>query len=119
VADFGGGSEAALMARFNVVEGIYSEQVGVRIRVDTVQFEQPGDGTFNTNDPSLLLEQLADLRAATPTLRATGLSHLYTGRNLADDVIGIAYLETVCETRFGAGLSQAGRTVTSSSVTAV
>jgi hypothetical protein len=118
VADFGGGSEAALMARFNVVEGIYSEQVGVRIRVDTVQFEQPGDGTFNTNDPSLLLEQLADLRAATPTLRATGLSHLYTGRNLADDVIGIAYLETVCETRFGAGLSQAGRTVTSDALVA-
>ncbi len=118
VETFGAGSEAALLARFNIVDGIFSEQVGIQIRVTEIHLFQPGDNTLSANEAGALLDQLTDLRAATPALQATGLTHLFTGRNLDGITVGIAYLGTVCNSRFATGLSEARRNETSDALIA-
>ena len=118
VASFGAGSEAALLARFNIVDGIFSEQVGIQITVTEIQLFQPGDNTLSATEAGALLDQLTDLRDATPALRATGVTHLFTGTNLDGITVGIAYLGTLCNSRFAAGLSEARRNETSDALIA-
>lgn len=108
VSDFGNNSEAELLTRFNGVDGIFSEQLGIQITIDSVTLEQPGDDTFTTSVAGDLLDELSDLRFNTPAMRNTGLTHLYTGRNLDGSTVGVAFLNALCSSRFGTGLSMAG-----------
>ncbi|MGB5210492.1 MAG: M12 family metallo-peptidase [Gammaproteobacteria bacterium] len=118
VESFGADSEAALLARFNVVDGIFSEQVGVQIRVSDLRLYQPGDTTFTESESGALLDQLTDLRASTPSLQATGVTHLFTGRDLDGTTVGVAYLDALCSSRYSTGLSEARRNLTSDALIA-
>ena len=59
-----------------------------------------------------MLDQLEEYRAATPAQRAQDLTHLLTGKNLAEppsqstQTVGIANLAAVCEERLGTSLTQ-------------
>src|SRR4030095_12095947 len=68
------------------------------------------DPFTTTTDPETLLQQVATYRAATPAIGAAGLAHLLTGRNLNGNVVGIAFIDALCEPREGVSLSdsQAG-----------
>ena len=44
--------------------------------------------------------------------RANGLTHLFTGRDLKGNVIGMAYVGVLCSNHFGAALTEARRGVT-------
>jgi hypothetical protein len=102
----GAGAVSAMLDRMNVVDGIFSSQVGVAtIPTDFITFASNTD-PFTSSDPITLLNQLADYRNATPLVRGRGLAHLLTGRRLDDNVIGIAFLSSVCAPRQGAGLSE-------------
>jgi hypothetical protein len=111
------GPEAALLARFNNVDGLFSAQLGVQITVAEVDVFTANDDPFTTSAAAALLDQLASYRAATPAQEAQGLTHMFTGRDLDGSTAGIAFTGAVCahrpafppsETRsFGAGLSQA------------
>ena len=118
VESFGADSESALLSRFNVVDGIFSEQVGVQIRVSDLRLFQPGDTTFTESESGALLDQLTDLRASTPSLQATGVTHLFTGRNLDGTTVGVAYLDALCNSRYSTGLSEARRNLTSDALIA-
>jgi hypothetical protein len=107
---FGGGltPEQAIAARMNVVDGIYSSQVGVKLVFDAVTvFRDPADPFSDTLTPGTLLDEFGNWRQATPSQRDAGLSHLMTGRDLDGTTVGIAYLNALCRSRFGVGLSQA------------
>src|SRR5690606_40314985 len=39
-------------------------------------------------------------------LRAYGLTHLFTGRDLDGTTVGIAYMDALCDARYGAGLTE-------------
>ena len=98
----------AILTRLNNVDGIFSSQVGVELQV--VSVDLAGEftaGLSATTDSSTLLEELGQLRRQTPALVATGLTHLFTGRDLDGDTVGIAYSEALCSQRFGASLSMA------------
>ena len=105
----------ALLSRLNVVDGIFSEQVGVAITASELKvFDDPAD-PFTTSDAGTLLDQVGRYRVATPAIAATGLAHLVTGRNLTrrnaqndldDSIIGIAYLFGVCEAEIGVSVSE-------------
>jgi hypothetical protein len=107
--------EGALLSRLNVVDGIFSEQVGVAITARELNvFDDPAD-PFTTSDAGTLLDQVGRYRVATPAIAATGLAHLVTGRNLTrrnaqndldDSIIGIAYLFGVCEAEIGVSVSE-------------
>lgn len=106
----GASSEAAILTRLNNVDGIFSEQVGVQITVTEIDvFTDAADPFSDTLDAGDLLDELRMYRASDPQQRATGLTHMYTGKNLDTSTVGIAFLGAVCSTNFGAGLSEGRR----------
>jgi hypothetical protein len=113
-------TEAAILTRLNTVDGIYSEQLGVQIFVDELAvFTTAADDPFSdTTDSGDLLIELGIYRQNTPAQRSQGLTHLYTGRNLDETTVGIAYLDALCSQRFGAGLSEGRRNATTDALIA-
>jgi uncharacterized repeat protein (TIGR01451 family) len=103
----GAGTDAAMVTRLNNVDGIFSEQLGVQLTVGTLEVHTEEDDPFSdTLDSGDLLDELGIYRRDSPLHRSHGLTHLYTGRNLAATTVGIAYLDALCSTRFGAGLTE-------------
>lgn len=117
----GGEAEAAaaITARFNNVDGYFSEQVGVHIKVDHIEAYNDGTDPFDdTLDSRALLDQLSELRLQTPALRSRGLTHLYTGRNISETTVGVAWRGGLCTDYFSAGLSEGRRGLTTDSLIA-
>lgn len=105
-------AEAALLSILNIVDGIYVMQIGIHLGLaDLVLLDSPGP--FTSNDARTLLSQLEEYKASNPTFRASGLAHLFTGRNLDEQqgssgqLVGVANVGAICSARFGAGLTQA------------
>ena len=118
----GGEAEAvaAITARFNNVDGYFSEQVGIQIRVELVEtYDNSTDPFDDTLDSNALLDQVSELRLQTPALRSRGLTHLYTGRDISDTTVGVAWRGGLCDNYFSTGLSEGRRgTTTDSLITA-
>ncbi len=96
---------AAMLARLNIVEGIFSEQVGLLILATDVRLMPAGADPFTATKGATLLEQLGSYRSATPEVRARGLAHLMTGKDLDGTTAGIAYVRTVCDVERGVSVS--------------
>lgn len=98
----------AIIARINNVDGIFSAQVGVSV---TLKYLTPlattGPAAISqTTDPNSLLASLSKHRAADTNLYTTGITHLFTGRDLDGNTVGISYMDTVCNTTYGDSLSE-------------
>ena len=111
---------AAITARFNNVDGIFSQEIGVQINVATLEtFSDPvADPFSDTLDALMLLDEVVDYREMTPAQNSQGLTHLYTGRNLEGTTVGIAYSDVLCHPVFGAGLSEGNSDATFDSLIA-
>jgi len=96
--------QAAVLARLNVVDGIFSGQVGVQLNPVEIRILQDNGGLTATS-PGTLLNQFSTF-AASPGFTNPGLAHLLTGRDLDGATIGIAYVAALCSARFGVGVSQ-------------
>jgi len=118
--DHGGDVDAAaaMLTRLNIVDGYFSAQVSVQIDVQHFEtysdpaadpFTTPEDPATGETDPSILLGELAGYRQLTAEQNSRGLTHLYTGRDLEGSTVGIAYRDELCQSRFGAGLSEGKR----------
>jgi len=98
----------AILTRMNSVDGIFSSQVGVELQV--VSVDVAGNMTTSlsaTTQPRSLLEDLSSVRVGNAGLSATGLTHLFTGRQLDGNTTGIAYTHALCSKRYGASLAMA------------
>ena len=95
---------AAMLARLNIVEGVFSEQVGLLILATDLRL-MPGAEPFTATKGTTLLEQLGAYRKATAEVRARGLAHLMTGKDLDGTTAGIAYVRTVCDVERGVSVS--------------
>lgn len=93
-----------LLQRLNNVDGIYSSQLGVQISVPSIDL---GNWLPGITDASELLNKLGEMRRDSPNLNSRGLTHLFTGRDLNDTTVGIAFIDSVCDRRYGAGLTEA------------
>lgn len=97
----------ALLTRLNIVDGIFSAQVGATIEVTSINMADTlSDSLDDTTDPPILLDSLGRLRQQTSTLNSRGLTHLFTGRNLDGDNVGIGYTASLCNSRYSASLAQ-------------
>ena len=101
---FGISTAAAVAARINIVDGIFSEQVGVQISLVDV-LELTDNGGLTSNNPNILLDQLGDFTAS-PEFDNPGVTHLFTGKNLKGSVVGIAFVGAVCSQRFGIAVDE-------------
>jgi hypothetical protein len=98
----------AVLVRLNNVDGIFTSQVGVELRVKSVNIAgEFTAGLSSTNDSNALLDELGRLRQQNGALSSTGLTHLFTGRDLAGDTAGVAYTLALCSPRYSASLAQA------------
>ena len=109
-ADFsavhGGGTTPALLARLNIVDGIFSEQLGIQLSVTHIDsFTEANDPFTDETDSSLLLDELGAYRAGSFDQRSAGLTHLFTGRQLDGSNVGIAFGSALCLSQFGAALT--------------
>ena len=97
---------AAMLARLNIVEGIFSEQVGLLVLATDVRITAPEGDPFTSTRAVTLLEQIGRYRRDTAEVRARGLAHLMTGKNLDGTTAGIAYVNSACEVERGVSLSE-------------
>jgi Metallo-peptidase family M12 len=98
----------AILTRLNNVDGIFSSQVGVELQVVSVDIAgELTAGLSATTVPNALLEELGRLRQQSPALVDTGLTHLFTGRQLDGNSAGVAYTLSLCSGRFAASLTMA------------
>ncbi|MBC8027118.1 MAG: hypothetical protein H7Y89_14080, partial [Steroidobacteraceae bacterium] len=97
---------AALLARLNIVEGIFSEQVGLLVLATDLRLMPEGADPLTSTTGGVLLDQLGAYREANAAVRARGLAHLVTGKDLDGNTAGIAYVGTVCDAKLGVSLSQ-------------
>lgn len=96
-----------ILLRLNNVDGIFSSQLGVEIQVPSIDIsDAQSDPLSATTSSSSLLSELAELRRRTADLRSRGLTHLFTGRDLDGTTVGIAYLDSLCDQKFGVGLTE-------------
>lgn len=101
---WGSTSEAEILSRMNIVDGIFSSQLALEVDVTAVEvFQTPAD-PFTTDVASDLLDEVVDYRVSRAT--GEGLTHLFTWRDLQGTTRGIAYLGSACMTTFAAALSQ-------------
>ena len=101
----------AILTRLNSVDGIFSSQVGVELQVASVEIAGEHTAGFSaTTDPSDLLHELARVRQGSAELSATGLTHLFTGRQFNGLTTGIAYTHALCSPRYAASLTMAHST---------
>lgn len=116
---FNSETEEAILTRLNIVDGIYSEQLGVQLRLEQLDvFTTASDPFTDESEAGALLDELALYRRDTVAQRTQGLTHLYTGRDLDGTTVGIAFLNELCDPRFGVGLSEGRINVTLSSLVA-
>jgi hypothetical protein len=114
----GAATTSNMLARINVVDGIFSSQIGVRIEAKSTTLLDAAALSYTGTDSSSLLTSLRDYRSGNATQQASGLTHLMTGRNLDGTTVGIAYLSdaskgsiALCNSRFSASLSEARTSV--------
>ena len=103
----GSNANAAIVTRMNNVDGIFSQQLGVQINIPTiVTFDNANDPFSDETEAGRLLDELAAYRQNTPAQNSLGLTHLWTGKNLDGTTVGIAFVGAICNSGFGAGLSE-------------
>lgn len=96
--------QAQTLAHMNLVDGIFSNQVNVKILLtSTVQL--PGNDTGGIDAGDLL----GIFRQYTATNGNDDISHLFTGREMDSNVAGIAYVSAICRDDVGIGLSEVGK----------
>jgi hypothetical protein len=87
------GATASILDRFNIVDGIYTGELGIEIVVDSVNvFPLPSfSPTTNSSD---LLDEVRAYRNDNGYQRGLGLTHLVTGKQLDNNIAGIAFVGT-------------------------
>ena len=110
--------EDAIVARMNIVDGIFTTQLGVKVSLATSTLFRSDTDPFTKTVASDLLSELRTFRTGSQAQRALGITHLMTGRNLDGSTVGIAYISGLCSAQFGASLSQSTFNTTQSALIA-
>jgi len=104
----GANTESVTLGRVNFVDGIFANHFGVGILL--WHYEALTDnGTLTSSDASTLLtNQFRSYMTsgAGADLPFQGLAHLFTGRDLDGNTVGIAYLNVLCSSFAGYGVNQ-------------
>lgn len=104
----GAQTDANMLVRLNNVDGFIANQIGVHLQSVSSTVMTSDSQPFTGTDSKLLLDQLSLYRQGSTQQRSAGLSHLFTGRDLDGQTVGIAYISGLCDPRYSASLSEAG-----------
>lgn len=99
----------AILVRINNIDGIFTAQLGLEVQATNIQVYNADPSSLSqSTDASTLLSSLGQLRNNTSSMNTYALTHLFTGRDLDGDTLGIAYIGNICGARYGASLSEIG-----------
>jgi len=98
-----------MLSHFNIVQGIFAEQVGVVLVPTDIRQVGGAGNPLTATTSAALLTQLATYRSNTPAVRQRGLAHLITGKALEADVAGTGYIGVLCDATRGVSLSEGDR----------
>jgi hypothetical protein len=107
-----GTTTAADMAEIlNNVDGIYQSELGVTVQAGGTTVFTTSNDPFSASTILGLLQQVGSWKDANDNnssqpMWGADLVHLFTGRNLDGSVIGIAYLNALCESSAGVGVDE-------------
>jgi hypothetical protein len=104
VATSGGDIDGNILAQMNIVDGIFSDQLGLNMSVTNI-VQLADNGSLTSTSASALIVDFRNYVAS--EIGNQGLTHLFTGKDLNGGTVGIAYLGGVCGS-FGVGITQAG-----------
>lgn len=110
--------EGAIISRWDIVDGIWSSQVGVKMSLAPLTVLKAAKEPFTKMAPADLLAQVRQYRDTNASQLETGVTHLMTGRDLDGDVVGIAYLNSVCNGDAADSLSEGTHSVLESALIA-
>jgi hypothetical protein len=98
--------QGTIIARMDIVDGIWSSQVGVKISLAPLTVLTTAQEPFTKTAPADLLVQVRQYRSSNSAQMKTGVTHLMTGRDLDGDTVGISYMGSVCDSQYADSLSE-------------
>lgn len=101
-ADYNGNAANRMLIEMNVVDGIFSEQVNVQLSVVSSSV-LTDNGTLTMTDAAELVYEFRDF--VFDQVGNPGVTHLFTGKELNSNTIGIAFVAELCTT-YGVGVTQ-------------
>jgi len=107
--DFGSNEQAVIdfiETRTAGVNAIYEAEVGITHVITEIIVRTNVNDPYTTSNPSSLLGQFQNHWNSQQQGVQRDVAHLWTGKNLQGGVIGIAFLNGVCSTFQGYGLSE-------------
>ncbi|MFQ5424974.1 MAG: M12 family metallo-peptidase, partial [Phycisphaerae bacterium] len=99
------GATSAINSVVNFLNTEYESQVGITHQITTIITRTSEPDPYSSTDPGTLLNQFRGEWLSNQGAIQRDVAHLFTGKSLNGNVIGVAFLGTVC-TNFGFGLSQ-------------
>ncbi len=97
---------ASMLGIYNIVDGIYAEQLGLLIVPADIRLIPAAGDPFTSTNPATLLGQLETYRLNTPAIASLGIAHLFTGLDLDGDIGGIARLGGACQATEAVSLTE-------------
>jgi uncharacterized repeat protein (TIGR01451 family) len=107
----GANTDPKVIDRMSIVDGIFSSQVGVQLRLASTTHVDSAAESLTSTASSTLLDALKAYRLRSGVQQAAGLTHLMTGRDLDGQTVGIAFINSLCSRGFSASLSEARNSV--------
>lgn len=107
IATHGDYSTAIIMGRINMVDGLYRNQVGVGIQLQSIELLSQNENLIST-DASALLNAFRIFMTTGEgnNIIHDGIAHLFTGKNLDGYIVGMAWEGVLCNDDFGFAINQ-------------
>ncbi|MCI0365884.1 MAG: M12 family metallo-peptidase [Phycisphaerales bacterium] len=91
---------------FNYVFPVYEDQVQIQYQITTTIIQTSPDDPYTSTNHSALLDEFQNYWNSNHQDVVRDVAHLMTGKEIDGNIIGVAYLATVCELEWAYGLSQ-------------
>ena len=117
VRQLGDNSEAEVISILNAVEVIYLSQLGVHLRITTLERVMSPVNPLGSSNAEVLLDQYVRYYTRAHTLERANVHHLFTGKDLyindeigdqrLEGIVGLAFIGSTCrDPELSASLSQ-------------
>ena len=115
---FSADPEGAIISRWDIVDGIWSSQVGIKMSLAPLTVLTTAKEPFTKTAPTDLLAQVRQYRGSHSAQLETGVTHLMTGRDLDGNIVGISYMGSVCNGDSADSLSEGAHSALESALIA-
>ncbi|MBX7136766.1 MAG: hypothetical protein K1X83_02195 [Oligoflexia bacterium] len=95
--EYAGAPNTAIQAILNTAEAIYTTQLGILFDLKDQHAFSSSSQPYTSTDSSVLLVSFQDYNNSHEILGTADVYHLFTGKDLDDNIIGLAYTGAVCE----------------------